>query len=87
MTIQLGDKVKCKITGFTGIVTGKAEYISGCVRFNVEAKERSNKDGKIIEYWIDEQRLERVSAGINLKKKQPTGGPRSAPTGQSNPTW
>ena len=53
----LGDQVKDKITGFTGTVTARAEYIGGQVTYLVEApmigaEKRSD--------WIDQARLEIV---------------------------
>ena len=33
---QLGDKVKDTITGFTGVVTGRSEWLFGCVRCAVQ---------------------------------------------------
>ena len=34
--IKLGDKVRDKLTGFEGFVNAKAEYIYGCVQFEVQ---------------------------------------------------
>jgi hypothetical protein len=55
--IEFGKKVKCKITGFTGIVTGRAEYAYGTPRYMVE--QQVGADGKPAEpVWFDESRLE-----------------------------
>ena len=54
--IQLGSKVKDKITGFTGIVTGYVTYITGCNQALVVpqvGKDGTSKDA----HWFDEQRL------------------------------
>jgi len=56
MTIQLGSKVRDIITGFTGIATGRAEYISGCSQLLVApplAKDGAARESE----WFDEQRL------------------------------
>jgi hypothetical protein len=54
--IELGSKVKDSITGFSGIATGRAEYLHGCARVLVEPQEL--KDGKPVEsQWLDEPRL------------------------------
>lgn len=85
MVIKLGDKVKDKITGFTGILVGRTEWLNGCIRFGVQS-EKLNKDGEPIEpEWFDEERVELVG-----KKKrrvvrpepepEPRGGPMPDPT-------
>lgn len=54
--IELGSKVKDRITGFEGIVTGRCEYISGCNQALVAPpvdKEGKHRDSQ----WYDEQRL------------------------------
>ena len=52
----MGRKVKDKITGFTGIVTGYVSYISGCNQVLITPS--VDKDGKIKESeWVDEQRV------------------------------
>jgi len=65
--VKLGSKVTDSITGFSGIATGRTEYLYGCVRVLVEPTEM--KDGKPVEsLWIDEQRLDEYS-------EAETGGP------------
>lgn len=54
---QLGDQVKDSVTGFKGVVTAIAEYLTGCKQFlvqpPVEKKSAHYVDGR----WIDEDRL------------------------------
>lgn len=38
MAIQLGDKVVDVVSGFKGVVTGRAEYLTGCSQFSVSAE-------------------------------------------------
>ena len=58
-----GAKVTCKITGFTGIVTGIVTYITGCSQCLVQP--RMKEDGSIPDsMWIDIQRLDVVSDDI-----------------------
>ena len=55
--IELGDQVKCKYTGFKGVIVAKTEFINGCVQFSVVPK----WDGKspiMEEMSIDEGSLE-----------------------------
>ncbi len=54
--IKLGDLAMDTITGFTGIVIGKAEYLSGEVTFGIQPP--IDKDGKIPEdHWFNKNKL------------------------------
>ena len=56
---ELGTRVRDRITGFTGIITGVCYYISGCNQAMVvppvddQGKRRESE-------WFDVQRLERL---------------------------
>ena len=53
---MLGHKVKDRITGFTGIVIGRVEYLTGCNQVLVAAP--VGADGALKDsHWIDEQRV------------------------------
>ena len=54
--MDLGDKVRDKITGFTGIATAITLYLHKCPLVEVTAKELS--EGKLITLWFDEPQLE-----------------------------
>lgn len=55
--MKLGAKVKDKITGFSGTVTGLVTYITGCSQALVAPG--VGKDGALrASEWFDEQRLE-----------------------------
>ena len=58
--IELGSKVECKITGFTGTVTGRCEYLHASTRCLVTPKIRDTKgDNKYKEgTWLNEAQLE-----------------------------
>ncbi len=57
--IELGRKVKDSITGYEGFVVARAEYLNGCVCYQVE------KDDPSKDVWVDEQRLiGKVNEGI-----------------------
>ena len=79
MTIELGRKVKDKITGFTGTVTGLCQYISGCNQALVApavGKDGVAKDSA----WFDEQRLEYVGTEkVTLDNGKTPGFDRAAP--------
>ena len=53
--IKLGDKVKDNITGFTGIVTGKIEYLTGCIQYEIQPEEL-HECRHIESKWFDEYR-------------------------------
>lgn len=75
--IELGMKAKDTITGFTGTITGKCEYISGCIQFFLTPK--VDKDGKTQEGdWFDHQRIEPVGKKKPVKSSN-TGGPQNSP--------
>ena len=79
---NLGDKVKDRINGFTGIVTGRAEYLYGCVQVLV-APTVIGKDGKHPDsVWLDEDRVAVTKAsvvGSPASAAVRAGGPQAYP--------
>lgn len=71
MTFELGKKVRCKVTGFTGVAVGRTENMNGCMRYHVQP--RVDEDGKYPEgLMIDETVLEYVEdAGSVAGEKGP----------------
>lgn len=82
--IKFKAKVKDTITGFTGMVTARCEYLNGCIQYRVSPT--IDKDGKMQEdYWIDSEQLEVIKEPKEpkVKKEKITGGPdRNPPTGK-----
>lgn len=74
-SIELGNKVKCMVTGFTGIAVSKVYYINGCIQYGVKGNVKKDGDMPSTEY-IDEQQIEVVDIGIAIEPK-PTGGPQA----------
>jgi len=78
--IKLGQKAKDKVTGFEGIIVGKAEYLFGCNQFGLAPEA---KDGKINgTSWFDEGRIEVLGRGIlpeEVTTKKPGGVNRDCP--------
>ena len=74
MVIELGRKVKDKITGYTGVVTSHVKYLTGCDHFGVTPV--VDKDGKCqaAEYF-DGSRLEYVDEPAVKLASVKTGGP------------
>lgn len=85
MAIELGSKVKDKVTGFTGIAIGETRWLHGCLRYTVQPQER-DKDGKIKECTsFDEPQLIVLESPTKTKVNETplvarkTGGPRPEP--------
>lgn len=52
----LGQTAKDTITGFEGVITARAEYITGCTQMLLQPA--LDKDGKFTEArWFDEDRI------------------------------
>ena len=79
--IALGDKVEDTITGFSGLVTGIADYLTGCSQACVQPRTKDSGDFQDSR-WFDVDRL------VTIERKAVThivttakGGPsRGAPT-------
>ena len=72
-----GDTLKDKVTGFTGICTGFATYMTGCAQLLLTPAVQD--DGKYPETtWIDMDRLTKVSDDASGIKPQPRNGGRSS---------
>lgn len=54
---KLKDEVKDKITGFTGIITAKAKYVTEETRYLVESIDNTNRP---VEWWFNESRLTKI---------------------------
>lgn len=75
-----GDRARDIITGLTGIVVGKATYLTGCTQ--VLIKPETLKDGAILDgTWIDIQRVKVIVPGaIQLDNDETPGGPQESPS-------
>ena len=71
MSIKLGDRVVDIVTGFTGVVISRIEYINGCIQFGVKPK--ADKTGMKSAEYIDEKELKIVGKPVVMEKKR-TGG-------------
>ncbi len=70
---ELGIKVKDVISGFSGVITGRAQHITGCNTYGVNPQKVV--EGKIQEVqWFDEQRIIAVP-GKKLVIKNELNGP------------
>jgi hypothetical protein len=78
--INLGQKAKDKITGFRGIITGRAQYLYGCDQYCIVPPAQ---DGKIASgEWFDEGRIEVIGPGVlpeEVQVSKPGGPNRESP--------
>lgn len=78
MEIQLGQRVKDRMTNLTGIAVSRTKYLYGCVRIGIQPEE--TKDGRPVEQvYLDEPQLE-VLADVHVPGLTPayTHGDRPA---------
>lgn len=74
--MNLGDKVRCLVTGYEGTVTSITSYLNGCKRLGVQA--RVGTDSKIPDaIYIDEPQAELVEAKSVPATPSAVGGPMS----------
>lgn len=72
-TFSLGDEVKCKITGYKGVIVCRSQWIHNCNTYGVKSHEL--KDGKPLDaVFFDEPSLLLVEEKT-MKPKNKTGGP------------
>lgn len=80
--IQLGSIVKDRITGFTGVATGRHQYLTGCNKIDV-TPQALDKDGQPVKAaWFDEQMIDVVAppiAGLVDEVIAGPGGPSDMP--------
>jgi hypothetical protein len=84
--IEFGDKVKERISGFTGIVTGYATYITGCNKVLIDSNKVS-PGGDVQQMWTDEDRVKIIKKKAFVLNPEPkskpetgfSGGPMSTP--------
>jgi hypothetical protein len=63
---ELGLTAKDKITGFSGIITVRCEFLTGCNRYCIQPVEL--KDGKPLDtIYFDEAQISIIGEGINAK--------------------
>lgn len=74
----IGEKLEDKITGFTGVCTGRADYISGCNLYMLQSR-AADPSKKEEPHWFDEPRLK--SLGVNIIDESGPLDDRDAKTG------
>ena len=69
---KLGSFVMDGVSGFDGVVIGRAEYLHGCVQLLVQPKSLQENGQPTESRWMDEQRF-------TMKSKAKVGGPQKSP--------
>ena len=78
--IQLGDKVKDTVTGFTGIAVGRTEWIAGCSRITIQPECKKGKEMDLEDNQTFDEPLLKIIRKKKVEKKSPkTGGPIDSP--------
>lgn len=72
LELELGWEVKDVITGFKGIIVGRAQYITGCNQYCIQPIDKKKTAEKKDSIWFDENRLETVKEQ-DLKLVQHSG--------------
>lgn len=79
MSIMLGVRARDRVTGFTGVVTGHANYLSGCAQALLApgvGADGTFRDGQ----WFDQQRLEALPGDVLVLDNGDTpGADKAAP--------
>ena len=83
--IELGDRVRDKLSGGIGIVVAITDWLYGCRRVNIQPEEL--KEGKLVDtFVVDDPQLEILEKGIIVnsrkgeRKEVSFHGPRKDPT-------
>jgi len=63
-TIQLGDLVRDIISGFEGVITGKTEWLNGCVRYMLEPRSLDKDGNRVAANWFDSAQVELVTKAV-----------------------
>lgn len=72
--IKLGQKARDTVSGFTGTVVARTEWLNGCVRIAIQPK--VDKDGKMVDNAeFDEPQVEVVVEEPIGRGPSDTGGP------------
>ena len=71
--VELGDKAKDAVTGFTGIAVCRSSYLQGCDRIALQAAVKKNEKPEEWQYF-DEPQLKVVKKRVVKQGSRDTGG-------------
>lgn len=77
--LELGDSVRDRITGYSGIVVAKTHWLNGCVRITLQSQKIKDDYTPVESQTFDEPQLELIQAGAFEKTNPDTGGPAPTP--------
>ncbi len=80
MSFSLGDRVRDKVTGFTGIAVAKTVYLYSVPKVCVEAESLSN-DCQTVEVWFAEARLDLAETERDYGFRPLKAAPRAGHSG------
>lgn len=67
---ELGERVKDCITGMTGVIMARSNFITGCDQYGISPTELT-KDGKRPDWeYFDENRLTKFGKGVKLPDQE-----------------
>lgn len=82
--ISLGDRARDVVTGYTGVVVGRSEWLTGCSTYGLQTLKADGTDACTL--WFDEARVEVVERGVaklvaasSAVAVADHGGPQPAP--------
>ena len=86
VNVQLGDKARDTVSGFSGICVARTEWLNGCWRMTLQPQ-ALDKDGKPQEAaTFDDFQLEVLTPKSQPVGSKKTGGPRDAPARANDPS-
>lgn len=80
-TVELGDRVRDRVSKFEGIATGRHQFLHGCLQFSVSSEDKKASDKEERVRSFDEPSLEIVKKAVHKQlepqgpARQPSGGP------------
>ncbi len=82
-SIKLGDKVRDRISGFSGVIVAITEWLNGCRRLTISPQVLH--EGKPVDtQTFDAEQIEKIEA-VKETPQKPHGGPSIAPAQRMNP--
>jgi hypothetical protein len=74
---NLGDRLKDKITGFTGICVYRTQWINNCNVYGLQPESLEEKGAPRDRHQFDEPQLERLEVSVHQPYRE-TGGPNDS---------
>lgn len=81
MHVNIGKTATDRIIGFTGVIIGRVEYITGCNQLLVQPKAQEGTFKMPDSCWIDEQRcdINTTVETVSLQNGSTPGSDKAAP--------